>query len=427
LKLNKALEEKILDEVTRTSVQFLLQEPFYGHFFSGMLREVNEEGPTLGVRLASDDQVKLVINPNYWQEDLKSPVHRYSIIKHEMLHVLLKHIVLAHQFPYKRLFNIAADIVVNQYINPDELPGEPILLKDFEYLQLKPHQDVSYYYQKLLEEVEQRMDVKDQQGNTRGNKNKKGKAKPADQQMLDQLLKEGHPELDRHRYWEEFARMNAPERQLLEQAINSALRRSMNRVKDKGQGAVPSGLEAYLERFALAAEPQFDWRRILRLFTSNSSKTRIANTIRRPSKRYGTTPGIQVKHKQKVLVALDTSASVKQDELQHFFGEIFHLWRQGGEVEIVECDSKIQKIYRFEGKLPERLQGRGGTAFDEPIRYANLEYRPDVLVYFTDGFGPVPDVKSRQPMLWVITQQGIKPEDEAWEALPGRKVRMYGE
>jgi predicted metal-dependent peptidase len=418
-------KERILDEVTKTSVQFLLKEPFYGHFFSGMLREVNEEGPTLGVRLASDEQVKLVINPNYWQEDLRKESHRYGIIKHEMLHVLLKHIVIAHQFPFKRLFNIAADIVVNQYIDRDQLPGEPILLEDFAYLKLKPHQDVSYYYQKLLQEVEQRIDAKDQQNmSPRGNKNRKGKGKPADSSMLDQLLKEGHPELDRHRYWDEFEKMSAPERQLMEQAINSALRRSMNRVKDKGQGAVPSGLEAYLERFAFEAEPQFDWRRILRLFASNSSKTRIANTIRRPSKRYGTNPGIQVKHKTRVLVALDTSASIKDGELKIFFNELYHLWRQGGEILVVECDTKIQRSYPYKGVLPEVIKGRGGTAFDDPIRFANTSYRPDAIFYFTDGFGPSPEIRSRQPLLWVITPEGIKPEDEAWENLPGRKIRL---
>ncbi len=390
-----------------------------------MLREVNEEGPTLGVRLASDEQVKLVINPDYWQNELKDAGHRYGIIKHEMLHVLLKHIVIAHQFPFKRLFNIAADIVVNQYIDRSQLPGEPILLEDFAYLKLQAHQDVGYYYQKLLAEVEQRMDAKDEQNmSPRGKRNRPGKGKPADSSLLDQMLKEGHPELDRHRYWDEFERLSAPERQLLEQAINSALRRSMNRVKDKGQGAVPSGLEAYLERFALAAAPQFDWRRILRLFASNSSKTRLANTIRRPSKRYGTTPGIQVKHKQKVLVVLDTSASMKEDELHAFFNELYHLWRQGGELLVAECDSKIQRTYPYKGILPQVIKGRGGTAFDEPIRFANMTYRPDAIFYFTDGFGPAPEVASRQPILWIITREGIRPEEEAWENLPGRKVRL---
>lgn len=423
--MNKEQKERILDEVTRTSVKFLLKEPFYGHFFSGMLREVSEEGPTLGVRLASDEQVKLVINPDYWVNSLKNEAHRYGIIKHEMLHVLLKHIVIAHQFPFKRLFNIAADIVVNQYIARNKLPGEPILLEDFAYLKLKPNQDVSYYYQKLLTEVEQRMDAKDQQDmSQKGNKNRQGKGKPADGNMLDQMLKEGHPELDRHRYWDEFERMDAPERQLLEQAINSALRRSLNRVKDKGQGAIPSGLEAYLERFALDTESQFNWRRILRLFASNSSKTRLSNTIRRPSKRYGTNPGIQVKHKQKVLVAIDTSASIKEDELQSFFNELYHLWRQGGEILVVECDSKIQRSYPFKGITPQVVKGRGGTTFEEPIRFANTTYRPDAIFYFTDGFGPAPEIRSRQPILWVITPEGIKADDEAWENLPGRKVKL---
>jgi predicted metal-dependent peptidase len=416
--------ESILDEVTRTSIRFLLEEPFYGHLFSGMLREVNHESPTMGVRLAGKQMVKLVINPDYWQEDLKLEAHRYGILKHEILHIVFRHMTAANRYPFKRLFNIAADLVVNQYIEAHQLPGEPITLETFPHLKLKPFKDLNYYYHKLLEEVEQRMDEKD--SNPKGGRNRQGHGKQADRHLLDQLLKDGHPDLERHRNWDEFDKLSAPERKLLDHATREAITRSVQRVKDKGQGAVPSGLEEYLGRVLKEGTALFDWRRVLRLFASSSSRTRLSNTIRRPSKRYGTTPGIQVKRKQKILVALDTSASIGEEELKTFFTEIDHLWRHGGEVRVVECDTRIQRNYLYTGIPPLAVKGRGGTAFEAPIAYANQSYRPDALVYFTDGFGPIPETPSRQPLLWVINPQGIKPEDKKWQDFPGRKVKMIG-
>ena len=68
------------------------------------------------------------------------------------------------------------------------------------------------------------------------------------------------------------------------------------------------------------------------------------------------------------------------------------------------------------------VHGRGGTCFDEPIKFANEKYQPDATIYFTDGFAPEPTVKSRKPILWMITPKGI--EEENWDYLPGRKVKM---
>ncbi len=161
---------------------------------------------------------------------------------------------------------------------------------------------------------------------------------------------------------------------------------------------------------------------MLRIFTASSSRTRLRNTIRRPSKRYGTTPGIKIQAKQKILVAVDTSGSVNQNELKEFFGELYYIWKQGAEIYVVECDTIIHNHYLYKGTPPEVVSGRGGTNFDAPIVFANEEYMPDAIVYFTDGYAPAPTVVSRRPILWMVTHQGI--DYESWDFLPGRKVKM---
>ena len=58
----------------------------------------------------------------------------------------------------------------------------------------------------------------------------------------------------------------------------------------------------------------------------------------------------------------------------------------------------------------------------QPIAFANDDYKPDAIVYFTDGYAPAPEVISRKPILWMISSNGIN--EDTWDFLPGRKAKM---
>ena len=165
------------------------------------------------------------------------------------------------------------------------------------------------------------------------------------------------------------------------------------------------------------------WRRLLRLYHHNSKKTKLQNTIRRPSKRYHRVPGIKVKNRSKIVVALDTSGSIPNREFQRFFGEIHAIWKTQNEVHILECDDQIQASYPYKGLIPVLVQGRGNTQFDAPIVWANQE-KADLLLYFTDGYGPPPKIKERMPIIWLISSQGIRSNQPEWAYLPGRKLKL---
>ena len=62
---------QILDQVSKTTIQLLLKEPFYGHFFTGILREVTERVPTAAVGMVHSQMVKLYINEDFWTKKLK--------------------------------------------------------------------------------------------------------------------------------------------------------------------------------------------------------------------------------------------------------------------------------------------------------------------------------------------------------------------
>ena len=59
-----------LDELAKTSILIMLNEPFYGHFFSSLLKEVDPNIPSIGTQYSDGELIKLVLNPSFWSDDL---------------------------------------------------------------------------------------------------------------------------------------------------------------------------------------------------------------------------------------------------------------------------------------------------------------------------------------------------------------------
>ncbi len=398
-------DASLLDEVARVSIRILLHEPFYGHFFSGMIREPSRQIGSIGVAFASNQMVRLLVNPDHWATELTDPDQRYGAIKHQVLHVVLKHVLREREFLHRQVYWIAADLVVNQYLAAHHLGPDAIVLTSFPELRLRPDQDVGYYYEELMRLVARPEGAGEEGG-----------------ERLAKLLGQGHPALAEHAHWSDFTELPKTEATLIEHVIEEGIARTVQRIKQEQYGNLPAGIRQYIE--ALMEPPQLNWRRVMRLFAGSSRRTYLKETLRRPSKRYGTTPGIKVRRQHRVLVAVDTSGSVQDEEVATFFGEIHHIWRGGAEVRVVECDTEIHSTWDYRGRPPESITGRGGTSFDAPIDYANREYRPDAVIYFTDGYAPPPSRPCRVPLLWVISREGLEPGGQPWRALPQRKVKL---
>ncbi len=417
----------MLDSISKISIKLLLAEPFYGHFMMGLPKEISTQTETAAVALMNRQNIKLIVNADFWSK--LSEDHRYGLIKHEMLHIVLKHLFTMKNYANKTLFNIAADLVVNQYVAVAQLPTGGIVLYNFAYLEpmygitLEKDKDVGYYYRQLDKTMKQKPKMPFADAvNELGPTGKDGTG----QLRIKDLLDGENEALQRHKFWEEFEKMSEGERKIAEYQANRIIKQTAERVKHKykNYGNLPAGLAEKLAEILKDMEPKFNWRRVLRLFAASSNSSYIKNTIRRPSRRYGTVPGIKIKRRNRLLVAIDTSGSIQQQELLEFFSEIYFIWRQGAEIQIVECDTHIHKTYNYKGTPPVEVHGRGGTSFEAPMIYGNQEYRPDALIYFTDGYAPVPTNLPRFPVLWIISSNGIKIEDKIWDELPGKKLKI---
>ena len=409
----------LLENVSKATIRLILEEPFWGHVLVGLRKAESETTESLCWSLASDRNIQLHINAAFW--DQLDPDLRYGVMKHEVLHLVLRHPYERDDFGHARLYDIAADLVVNQYIDESRRMPDAICIEKFTELDLERNMDVAYYYRKLsdfIQDEESQGGQQDGEGETQDGEGQtqeqddEGTAQAqagADRARLEELLEgEGH-----HAGWSELSGLSEAEKRLHRDEMRPVTANSY----EQHWGEVPAELRLEIQK--LVTRPQnFRWQRVLRVFSQSSKRTKIKTTISRPSKRYGTTPGIKVQRLHKVLVAIDTSASVLPAEVAMFFSEVHHLYRTGSEIYVVECDSKIGDHYPYKGTAPTVVSGGGGTDFTPPVVFANDTYRPDCLLYFTDGFGPL-TVKSRCPILWVITSGGVSPDEFP---LPGRKL-----
>jgi len=371
----------IESEISRCIIKLLMKEPFYAHFLSGIIRVVTDEIPTAAVGFKSG-KIALYVNENFFLKELKSFNERVAVIKHETLHILFKHLFRMQSKSYdNKLFNIAADLVVNQLIEPWRLPESAITLSTFLALNLPPDNSVEWYYKKLKQQSSD--------DNT----------KKAISQVSEEISHSDHSK------WGENKGASS---NIIETELDRMIIQAKDRTPLKDYGSIPLGIKKMINVIIEKRKPQIDWKRALRLFSTSSRKTRVYYTMKRISKRYGTRPGIKIKRYQRLAVAIDTSGSIKEDDFVIFFSEIHSIWKQGAEIEVIECDAEVQRKYSYMGKLPKFISGGGGTLFDPVFSYlkSNRFEKYDGCIYLTDGYAPEARIKPPCSLFWCITKDG---------------------
>lgn len=158
------------------------------------------------------------------------------------------------------------------------------------------------------------------------------------------------------------------------------------------------------------------WQKILELLvgTIPKGKRHTKTRLNRRQPLRADLSGILSDRKIHVVVAIDTSYSMDEDQLKNALNQVFTLKKKYSfEMTLIQCDSQIKDIKEINkiSDIPQTLIGRGGTSFTPVIEYLNShpKYRRSVLVYLTDGQGeqeiPKPKVAK---VLWVLTKESSK-------------------
>ena len=212
-------------------------------------------------------------------------------------------------------------------------------------------------------------------------------------------------QFDDHSTWKDFDDIPEATKQLMQNNINTILKNTAEQV-EKMHGTIPGEFTELIEKLRQKKPEVFNWKAYFRRLLGSIYDVNIRSTRRKVSKRFDEAAGIQHKKKVSILVAIDTSGSVSQKELQEFFSEIDYAYKAGAKVTILQCDTRINAIEDYDGKNIPEIKGRGGTDFNPPVDYY-VKHKKDYasLIYFTDGEAPLP-TKSPQGMVWVISSCG---------------------
>jgi predicted metal-dependent peptidase len=321
---------------------------------------------------------------------LREPAYLRGVLLHEVHHVALGH--LSHpRFAEARepeLMDLALEMSANEYIE-EPLP-DPIRWQPYAQLGLRAGQSTLERYELLVQAA-----------------------------RAEKLSQRGGDTVDDHR----VLRRPSREPGAVEQTRQLLLRAAEEAQALSGDGPDSSGLLAgktpgrLIEELTGALGPReslFDWRTALRMFVARARAP--VHTYARPSRRFpgrvGEVPGRtyapRAIARPSLLVAIDTSMSMRREELFEIARQL-QAMSEVARITVAECDTEVTRVYAFEGHI-EEVAGRGGTDL-RPVFARDLlaARRPDGIVYFTDGAGPVPDAPPPLPVLWILT----KPQDFA--------------
>jgi predicted metal-dependent peptidase len=412
--VTRAAEPGAREELSRCIIELLVKEPFFGHLLAGVMRSVSDSTPTAAVALGPSG-VELRINPTFFLKELTRKPERIAVVKHECLHLLFKHLFRFDERRDPRLFNIAADIVVNQFVRPWKLPDSAVTLETFPDLGLLPDQTADWYYDKLSA-LQREMEKAGWAPGGTGDFS--GTRAPQSADALSRMV--GARWHSDHDGWATGEGQHLPSavREAHESQLDRTIVAARDRAGPKAWGNLPGPLKQLVEAVLERRKPKVDWRRTVRIFAASSRRTRIVGTWKRESRRYhrevqGETqpvPGIKIKQLSRLAVIVDTSGSVSDRDLSRFFTEVHAMWRQGVEVDVIECDAAVQRVYSFRGKMPDAVAGRGGTSFDPAfawLRSVRRRTRYDGCIYLTDGGAPAPQEQPPCKLLWVVTSDGM--------------------
>lgn len=340
-----------------------------------------------------------------------------GLLLHEVLHAALLHVIRRGQRE-TTLWNIAADIVVNGIIaqqNGFELPNGGIRDSKLDHL------SVEEIYELLQQQntygLHCPMDLlseapcdalEDGQGG-------KGTGEQESDSLGDgSASRNGQSHSMGSLAEQRYSQMEAHWRNAMQQAMVVA--RSSN-----SQGSMPAGMQRELGALTQA---QLNWRSYLWRYLVRTP-TDFTGFDRRFMGRKLYLEALEGESVQ-VFVAVDTSGSVGDKQMQLFLSEVRGILNAYPHLicELYYADAQAYGPYSLEAnsEIPQPVGG-GGTSFVpffEKVSNTQDWYSNGVCVYLTDGYGTFPNQPPVLPVLWVVTPGGL-----ALEKFPfGEAVRL---
>jgi predicted metal-dependent peptidase len=388
----------------RHLIAFLQDSPFFAELSRYIRKVPTDSMPTAAVAYdPTYDDLTMYWNPEFFRE--MSDAEIKGVLTHEYYHLVFRHINERRKEPPK-MWNVATDLAINSIISghtnmalPDGclMPGvfpkgpegrEPTkeekdampiaqLIASF-----PKDQSSEWYFDRLKDKVEEEK----KKGNQSGGMGD-----------LDSF--------DDHTAWDAI-----PDemKDLVAGKIQAAVEKATKHADSQanGWGNIPAELRDAIRK---SVSNIVDWRSVLRQFVGAISRGERSTTIKRINKRYPYIhPGAKRGYVAKLLVAIDMSGSVDNNQLALFFSELGSLTKKAS-ITVLPFDSTADLRDAFEWRKGTKVEAKrvrgGGTDFNAPTKVVNdpkNRGRWDGMLVLTDGECEKP-APSRVKRGWVVS------------------------
>ncbi len=369
---------------------------------------------------------KVRLNPNYFSKINNG--ERAGVLLHLTLHCALLHETrCGPRIP--EIWNIAADIVVNQMIVDSSFTPPPGTATEPRYAKFS----VEFIYTKLLERAKSLADAMKESVTTANAASTNTQQSHCDKNNTSQTVESteensDQPETNNQYSESEWIKAlqvmyptiydiqksqsnsNLIEQNKTETYWKNALRcaRAVERMSTQTQGLLPDGANRAIDEILC---PQLDWRTVLWRFMSktpcdyNGFDRRFIHQHLYLDQLEG--------ESLKVHIAVDTSGSIGDTQLAQFRAEIETIVRcySGIKGQLYFVDAEVYGPYQLTHDM-QVVTAEGGGGTDFRVFFQTLEEQTDpfeqaLCIYLTDGYGDFPDKPPAIPMLWVATDDAI--------------------
>ncbi|MCW8827151.1 MAG: VWA-like domain-containing protein [Gammaproteobacteria bacterium] len=395
------MSEQIDTKLAAARTRLILDKPFLGAL---VLRLPMIAANSNWCKSVATDAKAFYYNPEYI-DDL-TVEHVQFVLAHEALHCALSHFA-RRLHRDKHRWDLACDLAINPLLVEDGLTPVPeaLLFDAFEgmtaeeiYPMLDEHEDLTPQDEHVYDKDDQ-----DGEGGETGNAPGQGDSKP------QEGGKGSHnPEEDQKEEGGSGADRPEPlSKDEQEQLSVQWAQRMAGAAQTAMQAGKLSGSLARMIDHLL--QPQLPWRMLLARYMTATARDDY--NYARPSRREGSAIMPSLKsHELKVVVALDTSGSVTDNEMRQFLSEINAIKAQAhAKITLIACDAKVDEagpwVYEpwEDFTLPQEFPGGGGTDFRPAFEWTEGQSpQPDLMLYFTDAQGNFPETEPPYPVIWLV-------------------------
>jgi predicted metal-dependent peptidase len=370
-------------QLIKACKELLIQQPFYGLFLLNLRKEIVSDNHPVKTAAVGPNGINftLYVNETFWNN--LTDTECIAVLTHELVHICLFHLTDDFKADNHDNMNIATDVVVNQIVTG--LPDGCVTLQNLSKLigkNLEPNRGAWYYYNEIQKFVKEHPEkcIPD----TGGLANFKS--------------------IDNHDMWPKD--ISEAERKLYENQVKSKLKETEALV-NKQVGHIPGELKEILEKIR-NNPPVFNWRNYFRRVVGDSISSDLQLTRMRPSKRLPDARGTRLKRKPNICVVIDTSGSINMNDFSNFISEVNHIYKTGVDITIIECDTNITKICKYDKKSKFEFIGRGGTDVCPALDFYKEHKEFSSCVIFTDGYLSKFTFSTCKNLIWIITSDGNK-------------------